>query len=51
VAEKMVNSEGYFHDEIPLDEEPVDGDVANEIAEYFGASSDNLASSGGEWTK
>jgi chromosome segregation ATPase len=36
VAEKMVNAEGYFHDEIPLDAEPEAGNVSQEIAEYFG---------------
>jgi chromosome segregation ATPase len=38
VAERMVNSEGYFHDEIPLaDEAPAD--IVNRVAEYFGEKS------------
>ena len=40
VAEKLVNSEGYFQDEIPLDEEPETGDVAQEIADYFASPVD-----------
>jgi hypothetical protein len=44
VAEKMVDADGYFHDEIPLDTEPVSGDISQEIAEYFGASPEDIAS-------
>ena len=49
VAEKLVNSEGYFQDEIPLDTEPESGDVAQEIAEYFGGSPADIASVGSDW--
>jgi len=37
VAERLVDAEGYFHDEIPLDED-VEGEsnVSEEIAKYFG---------------
>ena len=44
VAEKMVNADGYFHDEIPLDAEPECGNISQEIAEYFGASPEDIAS-------
>jgi hypothetical protein len=44
VAEKLVDSEGYFQDEIPLDEEPEAGDVSNEIAEYFNTTPEDIAS-------
>jgi len=40
VAEKLVNSETHFYDEIPLDEPETDdisgADLTNEIDEYFG---------------
>ena len=49
VAEKLVNSEGYFHDEIPLEEEPESDDVAQEIAEYFGSAPEDIASTDGAW--
>jgi chromosome segregation ATPase len=44
VAEKMVNADGYFHDEIPLEAEAETGDVSADIAEYFGASPEDIAS-------
>lgn len=34
VARKMVNAEGYYQDEIPLDEAPPE-DIANQVTEYF----------------
>ena len=34
VAEKMVNAEGYFHDEIPLDD-PAHSNISEQITEYF----------------
>lgn len=49
VAEKLVNSEGYFQDEIPLDNEQESGDVAQEITEYFGSSPADIASAGSDW--
>jgi peptidoglycan hydrolase CwlO-like protein len=52
VAEKMVNAEGYFHDEIPLDEEPETGNISEDIAEYFGgASPEEIASVLGDVAK
>ena len=35
VSERMINSEGYFHDEIPLDEVSPD-DIVDQVAKYFG---------------
>ena len=37
VAERMVNAEGYFHDEIPLDESAPE-DIADQVTEYFQAA-------------
>ncbi|MEX0710927.1 MAG: hypothetical protein WD278_01170 [Pirellulales bacterium] len=34
VAEKLVNAEGYFHDEIPLSE-PAADNIVEEVADYF----------------
>lgn len=36
VAERMVNAEGYYHDEIPLDE-PAPENIVEQVAEYFQA--------------
>jgi hypothetical protein len=38
----MVNAEGYYQDEIPLDEVPPE-DIANQVTEYFGHSSPESA--------
>jgi len=35
VAERMVNAEGYFHDEIPLEETDAEN-IVDQITEYFG---------------
>jgi hypothetical protein len=42
VAERMVNSEGYFHDEIPLSE-PAPENITDEVAEYFGEGQASMA--------
>jgi chromosome segregation ATPase len=34
VAERMVNTEGSLHDEIPLDE-PTPSDISNQVTDYF----------------
>jgi regulator of replication initiation timing len=34
VAERMVNAEGYFHDEIPLDETPP-ANIVEQVTDYF----------------
>jgi chromosome segregation ATPase len=34
VAERMVNAEGYFHDEIPLDQTPPEN-IVEQVTEYF----------------
>ena len=34
VAERMVNAEGYYHDEIPLDDTAPE-DIAEQVAKYF----------------
>jgi chromosome segregation ATPase len=39
VAERLVNSEGYFNDEIPLDE-PVSDNILDEVTEYFRSTDD-----------
>jgi hypothetical protein len=36
VAEKLVNADTKFHEEIPLDEPEADTDLSKEIADYFG---------------
>jgi chromosome segregation ATPase len=46
VEEKVANSDGYFYDEIPLDEEPESGDISQAIAEYFGKMPAEVASTG-----
>jgi phage shock protein A len=46
VAEKLVDSETYFHDEIPLEDDSGSGDISQEVAEYFGARSTDIASAG-----
>lgn len=46
VEEKVANSDGYFYDEIPLDEEPDSGDISQAVAEYFGGEPTELASTG-----
>jgi peptidoglycan hydrolase CwlO-like protein len=38
VNERLINSEGYFHDEIPLDGDTASEDIVNQVAEYFGQS-------------
>jgi hypothetical protein len=38
----MVNAEGYYHDEIPLDETPPE-DIANQVTEYLGHGSCEVA--------
>lgn len=43
VAERMVNSEGYYHDEIPLDD-PVPENIVDELTEYFGPEGPEAAS-------
>ncbi|HEV3340565.1 MAG TPA: hypothetical protein VG125_09415 [Pirellulales bacterium] len=42
VAEKLVNAEGQFRDEIPVSE-PAAENIADEIAEYFGNGQSKLA--------
>ena len=42
VAERMVNAEGYYHDEIPLDETAPE-DIVSQVTDYFGASAPEAA--------
>ncbi len=39
VAERMVNAEGYFHEEIPLDKTPP-ADILEQVTEYFEGTTD-----------
>ena len=41
VAERLVNAENRFHDEIPLEEEAPE-DIVDRVAEYFGGSAKTL---------
>jgi chromosome segregation ATPase len=43
VSERMVNSEGYFHDEIPLDEISPD-DIVDQVTKYFGEDTPEVES-------
>jgi hypothetical protein len=43
VSERMVNSEGYFHDEIPLDEVSPD-DIVDQVTKYFGEDTPEVES-------
>jgi chromosome segregation ATPase len=46
VAEKLVNSEQYFHDEIPLDG-PTSENILEEVTEYFQGNQSQVADAGG----
>jgi len=43
VDERMVNSEGYFHGEIPLDK-PDPENIVDQVAEYFGETTPEIES-------
>lgn len=43
VNERLINSEGYFHDEIPLDGDAAAEDIVDQVAEYFGQSEPKVA--------